>query len=402
MRKYTAGLILSGKRWAIRSVLFATMMIHAIVFFSDGAMAEALWTPSIGLVAVQDDNIVFSRTEPEDDFIYLVKPQLKFDYDQERTKISTDANASVRRYSENDHLDDEIYNFNFKGRSNLSERFNLYSGYEFIKDTTLDSELQEIGRISFREERISHKLTLAPSLSLTERMSIGVSGLYRNVQYDSDEFFDYSAWGVGLPVRRRLATQVDSVYISPGYVYRESDANTSESYTLRFGWDHEKTERLSLSFSAGARFTEFEYLNSDNTDEVWGGLGTLQLNYDLLTGSFMLDLNHDLQNTAAGDQVNVTRIWAQLKWKFSERFGMVLNGRYYITQDEEDEATAGSDDDSSQFYKVDLTLLYNLTENHIVFIAYEYSQDYLDNIDEDPRSERNRAWAGVRLNFPMQ
>lgn len=399
MRMYTVGLSLIGKKWAIQSVIVVTMMAQSIGILPDEALAEAIWTPSMGLVAVHDDNILFSRNDPEDDIVYLVKPQLKFNYDQERTKFSTDANATIRRYSDNNDLDDEIYNLKLKGRTNLSERFSLHGGYDFIKDTTLDSELEEIGRISFREERISHKATLAPTLNLTERMSIGVLGLYRNVEYDADEFFDYSAWGISLPVRRRMATQIDSVFVSPGYVYRESDANTSDSYTLSFGWEHEKTERLNLLFSAGVRYTEFEYFDSDRTDEIWGGLGTLQLNYDFLTGSFMLDLNHDLQNTSTGDQVNVSRIWARIKWNFSQRFGMVLNGRYYYTRDEEDEV---ANNDSSQFYQVDATLLYNLTENHFIFIAYEYSQDELENVSDDSRSERNRAWAGIRFNFPMQ
>jgi hypothetical protein len=375
------------------------MMSLSIGLLSDEALADALWTPSLGLVAVHDDNILFQRTDAEDDIVYLAKPQLKIDYDQEITKFSTDANATIRRYSENDDLDDEVYNFDFKGRTNLSERAKLHGMYEFKKDTTLDSELDEIGRISFREERISHKATLSPSFNLTERTSIGLNGRYRNVEYDSDNFFDYSSWGISLPVRRRLVTQVDSIYVSPGYSYRESDANTSDNYTFTFGWDHEKTERLNLLFSVGVRYSEFEYVKSDKTDEVWGGLGTLQLNYDFLTGSFMLDLNHNLQNTASGNQANVSRLWARLKWEFSQRLGMVLNGRYYYTQDEEEEDV---DDDSSQFYKLDATLLYHLTENHFIFIAYEYSQDKLDNVDNDPRSERNRAWAGIRFNFPMQ
>jgi hypothetical protein len=372
--------------------------MQVIGLLSDNASADALWTPSVGLVAVRDDNILFSRNNPEDDVVYLVRPQLRIDSDQEITKFSTDANATIRRYSENDDLDDEVYKLRLKGRANATERFNLRGGYEFIKDTTLDSELEEIGRISLREERMSHKVTLAPSFNFTERMSVGLVGQYRNVEYDADGLFDYRAWRIGMPVRRRLVTQVDSIYFSPGYAYRESDANTSESYTFRFGWDHEKTERLTLLFSIGARFTEFEYLNSGDTEEAWGGLGELQLNYDLLAGEFMLELNHNLQNTASGTQVNVSRVWARLKWNFSHRFGSELNARYYYTQDEE-----VVDDDSRQFYQGDVKLLYNFTENHVVFIAYEYSQDYLENVgDDDSRSERNRAWAGIRLNFPMQ
>ena len=289
------------------------------------------------------------------------------------------------------------------GRTKITERFNLRGRYKFIKDTTLDSELEETGRIFVREERLSHDALLAPSFNLTERTNIGVTGRYRNVGYDSDAQVDYSVWSFGLPVRWRLATQIDTIYINPGYTYRDSDTSNSDSYTVRLGWAHETTERLNLDLSVGTRYTEHERIETDGAnnrtvleEETWNVLGELKLRYTFETGDLFLDFKHDLGNTANGEQVNVTRIITRLRWDFSERMGLELGGRYYYTQTEGD-----INDDTTDFIQIKPELYYNLTEEHLLFIAYEYSQEDQNDIENEPRAERNRIWAGIRLNFPM-
>jgi len=261
----------------------------------------------------------------------------------------------------------------------------------------LDSELDEIGRIYSREDRMNHQVRLSPTYNLTERFVVGLHGRYRDVAYDSDVKVDYTVWDVGMPLRWLLITQIDSIYVSPGYSYRDSDTNRTDSYNLRIGWDHETTERLKLNFSVGARYTEQENLRSGDKYETWNGLGALLLDYIFQTGKLTLDFQHDLRNTAAGDVVNVTRLKARLVWNFTERMGMDLEGRYFYTRDERE----GSGE-SGQYYQLSPELFYRLTENHMIFIVYDYSHDYNDELEEDSHAERNRVWAGIRLNFPFQ
>ncbi len=376
--------------------MMAAMMVQAICLLCSTAMAETIWTPSVQLTGVRDDNIQFSRTDPVDDYIYLAKPQLELNYNQELTQIAADGNIIIRRYQDNDEFNDEIYKFDFKGNTKLSERFRLRGDYEFIKDTTLDSELREVGRIYLREDRFSHDVRLVPSFDLTERTRIGLAGRYRDVAYDSDAFVDYSVWDISLPVSRRLETQIDTIYVSPGYTNRDSDTARSKSYNLRLGWKHETTERLDLDLSVGARHTEHEQVATGETNDSWNGLGALRLNYDFETGSLMIDFQHDLRNTADGNQANVSRLITRLRWYFTERIGLDLNGRYYNTRTEGE-----NNNDTREYIQAGSDLFYNLTENHAVFIAYEYSQDYQENIEDEPRAERNRIWAGIRLSFPM-
>jgi predicted porin len=150
----------------------------------------------------------------------------------------------------------------------------------------------------------------------------------------------------------------------------------------------------------GARYTELEPKatnNSDNTYENWNAIGALRLTYKLETGYIGLDFQQDLQNTAEGDQVNVRRVILRLSRNFSERMGIYLNGRYIHTEDEGE-----FDDKKTEFMSGRAEIFYNMTKNHIIFIAYDYSQEDRKDIDNAPQIERNRIWAGLRLNFPMQ
>jgi hypothetical protein len=395
MINYTVGVasILTGsvtRKWTVGSIIALSLCL-----FSSIVWAETRWTPLLNLSAVKDDNILFSQTDAIDDYVYEIEPGIKYEYDQEVTEFSANGRVRVRKYQDNDDLDDEIYRLWLNGNTDITERFHLQGKYDFISDTTLDSELEEIGRIFLREDRISHNASLAPSFNLNERMSIGLSANYRDVSYDTDEFVDYTSWNLGLPIRWRLATRVDSVYINPGYNYRESDSNTSDTYKIAIGWDHSATERLSVNSLVGVRYTELEKSGTSEMIENWNGLGSIVVAYDFERGRLTFDIEHDLRNSANGDQVNVSRAIIGLRFNLTERMALNLNGGYYYTQNEDTD-----EDSESEFMRAGSELSYKITIDHEVFISYRYSQDDQKDSDE-PSAERNRVWAGIRLNFPM-
>jgi predicted porin len=396
MRDYTAGLISVAKSAVIHNLMVALMTALVLCSLSAELPAETLWTPSVDLSATFDDNVLFEGDDPVDDYIYMIKPGMALDYDQELTKLTADGHVLIRRYQDREDLDDENYRFNLDGSTKFTERFHLLGSYTLIKDTTLDSELQEIGRVFLREDRMSHFGELLPVFNLTERTSIGLEGNYRSVAYDSDANVDYTTWAAGLPVRWRLANQIDTISIKPSASFSDSDTSQTNSYNFSLGWDHESTERLTLSLALGARYTEFERKETDTTDESWGGIGTLQLKYKLETGYIRLDIQQDLQNTAEGDQVDVRKVILRLSRNFSERMGIFLIGRYFHTEDEGE-----FDDNTTEFISGRAEIFYNMTKNHIIFVAYDYSQEDLKDVDNVPKTERNRIWAGIRLNFPM-
>lgn len=396
MRQYSIGSGVVERGSTMRKLVLTAIIALALCWPSSKTQAESLWTPSVDISGTHDDNIELSSTNEVDDYIYMIKPGIKFDYNQEVTQITSEGRVVIRRYQDNDDLDDETYRFDLEGDSKITERLKLEGSYQFIKDTTLDSELEETGRIFLRDDRFSHSAKLATNFNLSERTTIGLSGRYRDVTYDSDSYDDYTSWSVSVPVRWLLATQVDTVSFSPGYAYRDSDASRSTSYNCKIGWDHLTTERLTFRLSAGVRYTEHEDPDTGETDETWGGLGDLKLKYDFQTGNVTLDLERSLRNTAEGYQADVSKVALGLRWHFSERTGMELKGEYFYTTTEGE-----TNDDTTQYFQVGPNLFYKLTENHKIFIAYDYSHETQDDADDSSDVDRQRVWAGISLNFPM-
>jgi hypothetical protein len=384
-------------RSAIRWIMAVGLMLQILFLLPGGSLATTRWTPSVNLAAMYDDNVLFDQTDMKDDYVYTIQPQIKVEHAQELTRIASEGSVIFRRFQDNDDLNDEIYSFNLDAGTNLSERFRTEGYYRLIKDTTLESELKETGRLFQRDDRMSHTVGLYPSLNLTERTNIGIDGSYRDVAYDSDTFVDYTAWDISLPVRRTLTSQLDIIYIRPGYSDNDSDTTHSKSYYLKLGWIRQATERLNLDVSVGPRYTELEELDTGETDKSWNGVAKLKLGYKFETGHLNIDFQRNLESTASGQQADVSRLIALLNWNFSERIGMELNGSYYYTKTE-----GKNTDETTEYLQGGVLFLYELTENHHFFIAYDYSHDRLkDSNEPTSSSERNQVWTGVRLNFPI-
>jgi opacity protein-like surface antigen len=403
----TIGTAQVDKTNSVRGIIVVAVTVSAVCFFFGTVLADTTWTPYMGLSAAYDDNIEFVSTNEMDDYLYLVRPGLKLEHIQEIARIDAEGDVLVRRYQDNDQFDDEIYNLRLNAKSDLSERLSLSGSYRFIKDTTLDSELKEVGRIFVREDRNSHLVGLAPKFDLTERLNIGLEGRYRDVAYDSDTFVDYSVKNINLPVSWLLTTEVDTIYVNPGFTDRDSDTTRSKTYNLRLGWKHKPTERLNLDLSLGARYTELEeYIKFEEDDSVttkksesWSGVGSLQLGYRFQTGQITIDLKRDLAITAVGEQADVTRVRAHLEQAFSERFGMQINGSYYRTINEGENQSR-----RTELMEAGSELFYKFTESHDVYIGYRYSQeeDESSGTLRDSSAKRNVINAGVRLRFPIQ
>jgi len=76
MNKHTTGSVLFGESPAIRWLMLIAMIVNASFLVSGTAFAETIWTPSVSLAAMHDDNILFTSTDTVDDYIYSAQPQI--------------------------------------------------------------------------------------------------------------------------------------------------------------------------------------------------------------------------------------------------------------------------------------------------------------------------------------
>jgi len=361
------------------------------------AAADYILVPSIKAFAQHNDNIEFSRVNTKDDNIFTVIPGLKLDYDSVTTKILADLKMEIDRYQEEDDFDNEFYNANVNLAHKLTQRFSTNAAFGFTKDTTLESELVETGRIQYREDRYRYDAGAGIRYSLTELVSLSLNYAYNNIDYKSDTKVDYDRHRVWFSVGKLLKSQVDRIYVTPGYSLRDSDENRVSSYNLNFGWRHGLSETFSLLVEVGGRYTENENKDTDEKDYTWGGVVNFRFIKRTERSETDLGYARNLATTADGREVDVDKVKLSFLWAFTERFKAGIEGRFYYTRDEKED-----EDVYTRYFELRPSMRYMMTENSSLLVNYTYSLEYDEDKAPNERAERNRVWLGVAFNFPYK
>ncbi len=381
-------------KWWLLGLAFSITWLASI---PGARAADYILVPSIHAFAQHNDNIEFSRQDTLDDNIYTVVPGLKLNYDDMTTKLEADLKAQIDRYQQEDDFDNEFYNAKLDLKHNLTRRFRLNGKFEFTKDTTLESELSETGRIQFREDRYRYDAGAGVRYSLTELVDLSLNYRYNNVDYKSDTKVDYNRHQAWFSIGKLLKTQVDRIYVAPRYSLRDSDENRVDSYNLSFGWLHGLSETFKLRIEAGARYTENEDKDSNDTDYTWGGVVNFRFFKRTERSEVDLTYTRDLATTAEGTEVDVDKIRLYFSWLLTERFKADLDGKFYYTKDEKED-----DNIYTRYFEIQPSLFYKMTEDSALVLEYTYSLEYDEEEAPNERAERNRIWLGVAFNFPYK
>ena len=126
--------------YKFHSIALRVCLLPVFFLLPCGAMAaEITLAPSVDVTGGYDDNVFYTRTDQEADYVATVRPGFILDYDSELFNIRSRGSVDFLRYLHNSSLDRENYYAFFDGGVNLTERWNLRGNFSFINDTTLDS-----------------------------------------------------------------------------------------------------------------------------------------------------------------------------------------------------------------------------------------------------------------------
>ena len=121
------------------------------------------------------------------------------------------------------------------GTHRLGERWVTRAGFRYRDDSTLNTYLEEIGRVIERIDRQYFYATGGISYDLTTASSIDTNYSYENVRYEDDFFPDYDVHRLNLYYRHRLKTQQDTLSVGPSFYHRTNDLNDSDYVSLDLG-----------------------------------------------------------------------------------------------------------------------------------------------------------------------
>lgn len=394
-----AGLLYGRNMRRFQSVFCCGALVVIGVILCDGFSAFAFdntVVPFIEVTEKYNDNVLFQRIEKEDDFITTIHPGLRFQHDSEISKIDTVLESYLNYYAKEADLNEQHYRGMIDLDSRFLERWQFKANAEYIRDTTLESQLLETGRVFERDDRNQFESDLRGIFKVTELSSVSLRYRYRQVEYESDDNVNFNVDAVNLSILRKLRNQVDTINLYGGYSYNESENREIDTYNTGLGWSRELTDVYRIRMSGGYRTSKT--LTIDREEESSDGF-TVDINlfrkgeiYEALIG-----YRRGLTNAASGEYLEVDRIYGHLQRHLSERSWVRVDGRVVFSRQDSDIAA-----DNSRFFQVAPRLGYRVTENSVFSVGYSYSHDYDDEQEDEKSADRNVVFISFRVDFPKK
>jgi hypothetical protein len=353
--------------------------------------------PELELRVEYDDNLDFDEKDEIDDFAGNAIPRLTLDYKTELLDVALFGELDFLKYYDETDFDRTNQLYGFDGRYQVSSRWALAGNFEYRRDETIDSQLEETGQVTERNRVNTYDAGSGLFYQLTELSDVGFVFDYRKRDYSSADDTDFDRYTFSLPYIKKFGNQRDILTLTPSYSIFDSDEEDVTDYRFGLEWQRLLTETLTSEVEVGVRYTDIEDTNGRNDDNI-GYFGELGLIKKGETFSSKIALSRDIRANTDGEIVEVNRIFLKFDKRMWERFGFRFNGSGYLSDTE----SSNAKDEKTRYFVLSPTLYYMLTEYHSIELAYKYQNKTEFDEPSNPMTERNRVWIGVVLKFPKK
>ena len=357
---------------------------------------------SLGVKEEYNDNVNFDRENEIDDYITTISPAFKLGYSTALFDINAETILDFLLYHYEPDLNEENQEYNLDAAYRMTERLTLSGDFSYIKDTTLDSELEDTGIVNVRENRRRYDSGGGMVYEISERYDLGCDYLFTKINYDEDDKVDYERQTIKLPFNYHLKNQRDTLTFRPEYSFRDSDTSEVDNYKINVGWSHLFSETFTLKVFAGGRYTETSYDDDRDDNHNSGFNADIKLRKIGETNRSLIGYRRDLRTRASGTEIEVDKFYCRMDQLITERFGVGFDGKLYFTREEDDDNDTNNNDEDSVYFTVEPSLFYKITEQHLLRLAYAYAREDDDARDNDQVKDRHKVWLSLSFNFPKQ
>lgn len=358
-------------------------------------------SPYVSIDASYDSNIRL-QVEEQDDIIYRLNPGLDADYRGTDWGINGNAWYAYDLYQKFDVLNSSRYgeDFDIYVESLKGWKFRVGERYYFSNQN--DSMLTGGGSGVWRNR---HQLDVDALLAYTisERLSVGLTGMYTDNWFDSDteEYMPLYGWSSA-----QLGAEVDyaitpktGLLLDGSYQYYLSDGNlageseTSTGYSLMAGLGSRLTERVKYRFLFGANIYSFAddttISPAVNASVSWQMSQRWALN--LSTATYFQP-----SETSRGQAKNIWTLSAGVSYKPTQRIDMTADFVYRREENETMSDQVATKDYVTDQYAVRYRAAYWFIRYASVYAAAEYTLQTDEMIDD---WDRFRLSLGCMLRY---
>lgn len=390
-----------------------TILIFFFLLSSPLFSAETYFSSYLKFRGEYDDNTAFTYYNPEEDFVTITSPSLYLNYKSERASAYSKFGLDIYKYAQLTHLDTVNQNYEVKTDYLWKERWKLFGQAYFIKDTTLESELQETGIVHVRAERKRYNVSLGTTYSLTELSQLTFDITGSKTEYEWKYYVDYDSFSISATFEHQMKTQKDALISKFYYTDIDSDTSNFRKSGYLIGWQHFLSENTKVTAFLGIAYSIVDYYlyyrriiinpyiwppfeiiteKKRQTERDWNYLADISFKKKGEKSTYNFNVNHDLSYSAFGEPINRTRISGSLFYKWDPRWMFFLSADYYITSSE---GRVYKEDD--RFFYFSSTLRYLLKEHWALNFGYSYS-NFEDKFREH-NFDRNRIFIILEFQF---
>jgi len=234
--------------------------------------AEWSAEPKISVRTGYNDNIRLTSAKHDSVWEADVTPAVKFGVATENQGLSGNADFSIRRFyggsgsnsssvlnREDYHLDVDSYH--------RTERNDFGANLKIIRDSTLDSELDETGQaIQSRATRLSISLGPSWTTNLNEKTRLSFNYRHTRVTYSDDpgvtDLVEYDFDNFNSSLLRQFTPLVQGTLSASYSIFKPDTELESKTTSIQAGISRRFSETLSTNWLAGWRNTKSDNLTS--------------------------------------------------------------------------------------------------------------------------------------------
>ena len=317
------------------------------------------------------------------------QPNAKFSRNTEVSSISGTVGANLRRFPEENGLNDDNFNFTIDAFRGL-QRNDFRLGLDFIKDTTLETELESTGLVFGRTDRSRQSINPDWTWRFNESTHLNANYTYSAVDYDANSqgYVDSRSHTAQLSLNRAL-NERSTISLIANQTLTKNDNNVlSRSTNLQLGYRYNLSETISASLSAGARKSTTKYsrdfflaqvipfTQQIKVDET-GSVFSASVSKTVERGRHALNLSRDIQNSISGRLIEVTTAGSDNSYRFSDRLSAALNFDYYQSHSTSDVSTIENID--REYYTISPGLNWKLSRLWTISSNYHFKKQTSNN-----------------------
>ena len=310
-------------------------------------------------------------------------------------EIAADARISPEWFPDDEDLNVVNQYYNFRA-SNRDERNRLGLAAGFIEDTTLQTELLTTGVVQQRRSRQLAYITPEYEHAFNERVSLGVDYSHNRVDYEpTPGLVNYSDNAANVFLQGAWSERTVFIGTVLGRLYEtEGGIVETETRGATLGAEHQFTERLALSFTAGYRYsrTRFKFSAGEFVSDDEGRLLDARVEYQYEKSALEFFAGQDVAPTGSAQLVETQRAGFNVNHSFSQKLRGGLNALWLSSR-----FITGLGPDTT-YFRIEPTLSWQFDRRLNLAAGYFYQESTTDGVPQSATA--NTAYLTLTYFWP--